>query len=118
MSGAVPGERRDGRQKGTPNRATVASDLQKAREIEIREAYERDLGRPPNIIGQTLFTRAAVLMARFEAAARDPSTKARDLIALDTAAQDACRYADNVIIGAKQRAKAEAAKARKAEDAP
>jgi len=65
---------------------SMPSDVQGRRVLALRRAYQRELAHKPTLIQKTLIDRAAVLTAKAEAAALDPTTTANDVVRLDHAA--------------------------------
>ena len=65
---------------------SAASDAQARRMLALKRAYQRELAHKPTLIQKTLIDRAAVLTAKAEAAALDPTTTANDVVRLDHAA--------------------------------
>jgi hypothetical protein len=65
------------------------TDAQASRVLALKRAYQRELGHKPTLIQKTLIDRAAVLTARAQAAALDPSATINDVVRLDGAASRA-----------------------------
>jgi hypothetical protein len=68
--------------KSTVSNAQVAQ----ARVLALKRAFQRELGRKPTLLQRTLIDRAAVLTAKAEVAALDPTISANDCVRLDGAA--------------------------------
>jgi hypothetical protein len=69
--------------KSTISDAQVA---QARRVLALKRAFQRELGRKPTLLQRTLIDRAAVLTAKAEVAALDPTISANDCVRLDGAA--------------------------------
>ena len=68
---------------------SAASEAQARRVLALKRAYQRELAHKPTLIQKTLIDRAAVLTAKAEAAALDPTVTANDLVRLDNKAERA-----------------------------
>lgn len=106
MRGSAPGERRGGRQKGTPNKPKTN------RVQELQQSFESEFGGSPTSVQRVLIDHFAIMTARFETAAADPKTKPRDLLLLEKAATEARASLFSAIAHVRQKAKEEAAKAK------
>jgi hypothetical protein len=62
------------------------SGAQVRREIVLKRAFQRELGRKPTCLQRTAMDRAATMTAKAEAAAQDPETTVNDVVRLDHAA--------------------------------
>jgi hypothetical protein len=81
---------------------SVANGQPSHRIAALKRAFQREFGRKPTCLQQTLIDRACVLTARSELVAVDPVCSATDVVRLDNAAARARQAAFDAIAAARR----------------